>query len=333
MGKGKKLTAYECGRVSAFREDGLSLRNIAERMDKSVKSIHTFLKNPERYLRKSPAKRPKVITPSMGRRLLRAVRKDRTLSSAMLKVNLSLPVSSRSIRRFLNQNGFKNIKRDRVPLITSKNKLLRFQFANRHKTWDQEWNSVVFSDEKKFNLDGPDGNQKFWYDRSLKQKESYSRRPSGGGGIMVWGAIAHNGKLKLQEVNGRMNAEGYVDMLRNVNLKDEGRRLVGSDWTFQQDNAPCHRANLTKVFLEQEDISVLTWPANSPDLNIIENAWGYMVREVYKGGRQFSTLSLLKKAIFSAWEKIPQVYIQSLYRSMKQRIGEVLVNRGGPTSY
>ena len=50
MGKGKELKAYECERVSAFREDGLSLRNIAERMGKSVKSIHTFLKNPDSWM-------------------------------------------------------------------------------------------------------------------------------------------------------------------------------------------------------------------------------------------------------------------------------------------
>ena len=121
--------------------------------------------------------------------------------------------------------------------------------------------------------------------------------------------------MVLQEVTGRMNAEGYVRMLENANLKEEGRRLAGSNWTFQQDNAPCHRANLTKVFFEQEQIALLEWPANSPDLNIIEDVWGYLAQAVYRGGRQFSSVTLLKNAIFREWENIPQEYIKNLYQT------------------
>ena len=150
---------------------------------------------------------------------------------------------------------------------------------------------------------------------------------------MVWGAISFNGRLKLEEVNGRMNAEGYVNMLKNANLKQKCIQLVGSNWIFQQDNAPCHRANLSRVYFEQESINLLNWPANSPDLNIIENMWSQMVREVYKGGRQFSSLPMLKEAIYSAWETISQDYIKTLYKSMKGRVGEVLMKRGGATSY
>ena len=35
--------------------------------------------------------------------------------------------------------------------------------------------------------------------------------------------------------------------------------------------------------------------ANSPDINIMENLWGILVREVYKNGKQFSNVEDLKK--------------------------------------
>jgi len=47
------------------------------------------------------------------------------------------------------------------------------------------WNSIIFSDEKKFNLDGPDGYQYYWRDLR-KEKETYFTRHSGGGSVMVW---------------------------------------------------------------------------------------------------------------------------------------------------
>ena len=333
MARGKKLTSFQCGKVTAYRDSGMSLRKIANKIGKSTKCIQNFFKNPARYQNKSPAKRPKIISSSVQRRMIRAVKADRTVTSAELKSDLNIAASERTVRRYLNGSGFKKIKKDKVPLITATNKTRRLRFGNQNKEWDEEWKKIIFSDDKKFNLDGPDGYKKYWHDSSVNQKQTYSTRPSGGGGVMMWGAVAYNGKMELQEVSGRMNAEGYVRMLENAKLKDEGRRLVGSDWVFQQDNAPCHRANYTKIFFAQEGINVLDWPANSPDLNLIENVWAYLVQAVYKGGRHYSSVNMLKAAIVREWRKMPQSYVQELYKTMKNRVREVLLNRGGPTSY
>ncbi len=44
-----------------------------------------------------------------------------------------------------------------------------------------------------------------------------------------------------------------------------------ADFIFQQDLAPVHTAKSTKSWLNYHGVGVLDWPANSPDLNIIEN--------------------------------------------------------------
>ena len=56
------------------------------------------------------------------------------------------------------------------------------------------WKKVVFTDEKKFSLDGPDGYKYYFHD--LRKEERFlSRRQCGGWSIMLWGSISYNGAL------------------------------------------------------------------------------------------------------------------------------------------
>ena len=50
--------------------------------------------------------------------------------------------------------------------------------------------------------------------------------------------------------------------------------------TFQEDLAPAHTAKSTKTCFSDHGITVLDWPANSPDLNPIENLWGIAKRKM-----------------------------------------------------
>ncbi len=49
-------------------------------------------------------------------------------------------------------------------------------------------------------------------------------------------------------------------------------KLYGdADFIFQQILAPAHTARGTKSWFNGHGVGVLDWPANSPDLNPIEN--------------------------------------------------------------
>ncbi|KAG3065407.1 hypothetical protein PI125_g23991 [Phytophthora idaei] len=71
------------------------------------------------------------------------------------------------------------------------------------------WESIIFSDEKKWNLDGPGGFQHYW--RDLRKPPSYTkRRQAGGGSVMVWAAFSARGKSLLVMLTGRQNSGDYV---------------------------------------------------------------------------------------------------------------------------
>ena len=66
-----------------------------------------------------------------------------------------------------------------------------------------------------------------------------------------------------------MNAEYYVNILSN-NLPYSARLMNLQDYIFQQDNDSKHTAKLIKLYFESEKFKLLSWLAQSPDLNLFE---------------------------------------------------------------
>ena len=145
---------------------------------------------------------------------------------------------------------------------------------------------------------------------------------------MFWGGFGFNGVLPLSEISTRMNSNGYTDILEE-SLLPEARQMGGRGWIFQQDNAPVHKSKWTMDWFSRKKVRVLDWPARSPDLNPIENLWGIMTRSVYARGRQYSNVNELRLAIQLAWNNISLETLRNLINSMKNRIFQVVYNRGG----
>ncbi len=108
-----------------------------------------------------------------------------------------------------------------------------------------------------------------------------------------------------------------------------------SDGYFQQDNAPCHKAQIiSDWFLEHDnEFTLLKWPPRSPDLNPIEHLWDVVEREIHVMDVQPTNLQQLRDAIMSIWTKISVECFQHLVESMPQWIKAVLKAKAGPTRY
>ncbi|KMQ81987.1 hypothetical protein RF55_24576 [Lasius niger] len=192
--------------------------------------------------------------------------------------------------------------------------------------WTDEWLSVLFSDEKKFNLDGPDGWAYYWHD-IRKEPQTFFSRQQGGGSLMVWGAFSYNGTTDIAFLKGRQCSDDYQKMLE-VQLLPFGKLLGGDEWIYQQDNCSIHVSNSTMQWFRQNQVTVMDWPALSPDLNPMENLWGILARDVYANGRQFATVQDLKLQIERSWFSLKPEFLQTLVLSMPDRVFEVIRKNG-----
>ena len=108
--------------------------------------------------------------------------------------------------------------------------------------------------------------------------------------VMIWGGITHNGHAGLYflEQNEKVNAKRYIE---NLDEKVKIHMEVSGATVFRHDSAPAHAAKVVQNWFKENNVAVLDWLSNSPDLNCIENGWAFVKNKVSE--RQSTSLNNL----------------------------------------
>ncbi len=149
--------------------------------------------------------------------------------------------------------------------------------------------------------------------------------------VMIWAAMSSAGVGPLCFLKSTVNAAIYQEILEHFMLPSADKLYGDADFIFQQDLAPAHTAKGTKSWFNDHGVTVLDWPANSPDLNPIENLWGIIKRKM-RDSRP-NNADELKATVKETWASIPPQQCHKLITSTPRRIDAVIKAKGAPTKY
>lgn len=254
MKYGKHLSPSQVAEIKLLREQNLSYRNISQKLDVSYTRVANLLGGKTFGGRKERRGRKEVLS-NREKRLIKRLATKNLMSSRQIKANLGIKASQRTILRHLKHGAsLKWGKFQSAPSLTNAHKESRIKWARKYVDLGVAWNMVIFSDEKKFNLDGPDGIRKFWYDPG-STKKVFRKRHTCSGNVMVWAAFSSFGKSSIAVLDGKQNSANYIDTLESNLLpliRNSSREMI----TFQQDNCCIHTSKVAKQWFDAQNLRI-----------------------------------------------------------------------------
>ena len=193
---------------------------------------------------------------------------------------------------------------------------------------------MLWSDESSFQLFATPGNVRV----RRRPGEEWNKDcivptvKHGSGSVTVWECMSSSGVGRLTVSDGTVNSDKYEAILCDPMLP-AAREMFrnGQNYTFQQDNAPCHTLVSTRRWFQTNNVRVMDWPPQSPDMNPIENLWGDLKIAVRR--HQPTSKAQLKAVLQDDWQRIAPERCQNLVNSMPTRISALIRAKGPCTKY
>ncbi|KAJ4444397.1 hypothetical protein ANN_06189 [Periplaneta americana] len=306
------LSCEDVERVVALVEDGHSLRYVARVIRASLSSIHSAMQRYGElgtYDRRQGSGYGRSASARDDRFLKVQVLRDHHTTAVQSRNRLenvrNVRVSERTVRRRFAEANLLSRRPAYGPQLEPQHRKARLRFAKQYQGWTPEqWASVLFTDESRFNLRSADGRERVW--RRPENKYSpigfSSRTPFGGASVMVWAGISSVVELVFVD-HGTLNAHRYIEGILQDHLMPFAP-IIGQKFIIMHDNARPHTARCVIQYLQEVGIRTPDWPARSLDLNPIEYVWGMLGRNVQR--RDINTLEQLRATLLEEWDLIPE---------------------------
>src|SRR5579859_3271299 len=299
--------------------------------------------------------RPRKLSDSSIRYLVRNAESTTRVPFKELRNLSNIDASIQTMRHQLREEGIHKWRAVKCPLLTEEHAKKHLVWARAHQHWTvEDWKRVIWSDEcavqKDSNATG------YWVFQRKNRREKYApqnvqmKAKYGILSQMIWACFVGDKLGPIVFISGSVNQDTYIGLLQKE--FDPFLNALAADGQinleFQQDNARPHTAKRTVEFLEsltrKHGLTLMDWPANSPDLSPIENLWAHIKHELRKQYPDTATLkgscgtikAALQERLHKIWWDIGGVrgeVLNDLINGMPKRVEEVITARGWYTGH
>lgn len=326
--KMRPITKNNIDKIKKHLADGVSNRKTAQRVHVSLGTVNKICRQmyPDGRIVKNG--RPRKLSARdkafCVRKLTIGGMENAVQIQKCLKNELNKDVTPRTVRNALKEAGMESVVKPKKPYLSAKNIKDRLSWAKNHLDWTlDDWKRVVWSDETKIDRFGSDGTR---YAKNVKH---------GGGNIKLWSCILYDGVGFIVRIDENMTGPIYKSILADdLRATIDEYKVNESKMIFQHDNDPKHTSKIVTEWLSEQRYTVMSWPAQSPDLNPIENMWATLKR------RLFTDYSVPPKGMLELWGRVSETWYkitkeecQNVINSMHKRCQNVIKAKGRWTKY
>ncbi|KAL4504572.1 hypothetical protein ABPG72_010018 [Tetrahymena utriculariae] len=338
------LSEFELGKLITLKQQGYSGWVVQQRLKEidveiSINQINLLFRKWERQGGRKIDRRgrAKLFNEELIEKIKQRIRVNRTTTAVDIQKSKTLNPNGASVRcvqYLLKEIGFNCRKSPSRPMLSDQNVDRRYEFALDMSEWSQnEIRQILFSDECKIFCQKR-GNSFIRVNKGYKvQKQLFTQTQKNHGGkeIMVWAIISNNGPLRIVQIEGLMNSEKYLSIIQDFYRYNSQYKR---NYIFQQDNCRVHTSKIIKSYFEEQQIEQLSWPSQSPDLNIIEHIWSFLKNYLFEKQQKIRNKDDLwefcKKGFYSS--ECSEL-ITKLYSTFMDRIEELISSNGNNTHY
>lgn len=343
----------------------LRWREIAERCQISCRSAMRIVRSdlPGRKKRNVRSNLPKMGRPAKldlrtRRKILRALTRLRTKEGTFSVKRLiqvaglnHINVSTRTVQRCLNQNGYFYLQARKKGLMTQKDMRVRTQFARKMK---KDYNTDIWKTGIAFYLDATSFIHKTNpLDQARAPKTRVWRKKteglqqgclakgnkvgSGGKTVKLLVAITHKFGVvcckPYKEMNGEFFASFIDDEFEDIYRKARKRNTN----LFVQDGDPSQNSSKARAAMRRINAEALKIPARSPDINPIENIFKFAGEKLRQDALEKEitreTFQEFQQRCIDTVKNIPCNYIDKVIESLDKRMTEIIAKRGQRLKY
>lgn len=341
----KRLTEDKRKKIAKLRKKGRSIEGIAREENISRETVRRWCSEGNKarpnYKDNPRSGRPRLLSTPERSHIKRAARDERTVADITASVNKKrdAPVSAATVRRVvtsgphpLEWKPLKPSKQLRAANIQARVDFCKKNLQAHTHTW-------VFLDSKYLYIYETKGRHLHfcWQDEGKPRKRKWRSNPLV---LHFYAAVAFGHKSKLyftaptlplkckdpkqkEHFCSRHFIQVMEGLLAEVNSWFTGRQR----WVLIMDKAKQHTSKASKAAMASMKVPIKEgFPAQSWDINIIENVWGLMDGKLLE--RRAETSDGWRRCCKEAFEAVKQSSIDALVESVKARL-QAILEQGG----